>query len=148
MVGKEETKTTANAEAKAGVNAGAKAHSKATAEPLPEEPTGSEERKALFAAARRVMLAAVGAVALAQDEAEDFIQHLVERGEIAEKDGRNLVQEMLERRKKRVEKAEDIVTRRVEGVLSRMNVPSKADIETLSEKIAALSKKIDDIKKS
>jgi polyhydroxyalkanoate synthesis regulator phasin len=44
-------------------------------------------------------------------------------------------------------RAEDEVTRRVEGVLDRMSVPSKADIETLSEKITILSKKIEELKK-
>jgi hypothetical protein len=29
-----------------------------------------------------------------------------------------------------------------------MNIPSKADVEALNKKIAALSKKIDDLKKS
>ena len=47
-----------------------------------------EPRGTLYEAARRVLLAGMGAVALAQEEAEDFVNRLVERGEIAEKDAR------------------------------------------------------------
>lgn len=114
------------------------------------EPTtnGKEEPNALFEAARKVLLAGIGAVALAQDEVEDFVDRLIERGEIAEKDGRKLVREVMDKRKKEASKAEDEVTKRVENVLDRMSVPSKADIETLSEKITQLSKKIDDLKKA
>ena len=38
--------------------------------------------------------------------------------------------------------------RRVEDLLDKMNVPSKADIDALSAKITALSHKIDDLKQS
>jgi polyhydroxyalkanoate synthesis regulator phasin len=110
--------------------------------------SGAEERTPLFDAARKVLLAGIGAVALAQDEIEDFIDRLVERGEIAEKDGRKLVSEIKERRMKGATKAEEMITKRVEAILDRMNVPAKADIDALSEKIAALTKKVEELKKS
>jgi len=116
--------------------------------PTEKSPTGSEERKPLLEAARKVLLASIGAVALAQDEIEDFVNRLVERGEIAEKDGRKLVRELVDRRKKEAEKAEDGITKRVEEILDRMSVPTKADIKALGDKIAALSKKVEDLKKS
>jgi poly(hydroxyalkanoate) granule-associated protein len=118
---------------------------KATVE---KETNGTEERNPLLEAARKVLLAGIGAVALAQDEVEDFVNRLIERGEIAEKDGRKLVREVMDRRKKDAEKAEDEVGKRVEEILDRMNVPTKGDIEALGEKIASLAKKVDDLKKS
>lgn len=105
------------------------------------------DQNPLLEAARRVLLAGIGAIALAQEEIEEFVNRLVERGEIAEKDGKKLVREVMDRRKKEAEKAEDEVTKRVETVLDRMSVPSKADIEVLSEKIGELSKKVDELKK-
>lgn len=110
--------------------------------------TNGQERNPLLDAARKVLLAGIGAVALAQEEIEDFVNKLVERGEIAEKDGKKLVREVMERRKKETDKAEDEIAKRVEDVLDRMNVPTKSDIEVLSEKITALSKKVDELKKS
>jgi polyhydroxyalkanoate synthesis regulator phasin len=105
------------------------------------------EGTALFEAARRVLLAAIGAMALAQEEIEEFVAKLVERGEIAEKDGRKLVSEVVEKRKKQAKKAEDELDTRVEELLGRMNVPSKGDIDALSAKITALTKKVDELKK-
>jgi polyhydroxyalkanoate synthesis regulator phasin len=99
-------------------------------------------------AVRKVLLAGIGAIALGKDEIEEFVNRLVERGEIAEKDGRKLVNEVMDKRKKGAAKAEDELGKRVESVLDRMNVPSKADIDALSQKIASLSKKIDELKKS
>jgi poly(hydroxyalkanoate) granule-associated protein len=106
-----------------------------------------EEHNPLLDTARKVLLAGIGAVAIAQEEIEEFVNRLVERGEIAEKDGKKLVKEVVDRRKKEAEKTEDEVNKRIEEILDRMNVPSKTDIETLGEKITALSKKVDELKK-
>jgi poly(hydroxyalkanoate) granule-associated protein len=112
-----------------------------------EEGAEEMERNPLFDAARKVLLASIGAVALAQEELEDFVNRLVERGEIAEKDGKKLIRETMETRKKEAQKAEDELDKRVEDLLDRMNVPTKSDIEALSAKISALTKKVEELKK-
>jgi polyhydroxyalkanoate synthesis regulator phasin len=106
------------------------------------------DRISLYEAARKVLLAGIGAVALAQDEIEDFIDKLVERGEIAEQDGKRLFSEIMDKRKKSTEKAEDEFTKRVEEILDRMNVPTKDDINKLGQKITNLTKKVDELKKA
>jgi poly(hydroxyalkanoate) granule-associated protein len=113
-----------------------------------ESPNGKEESRPLFDLARKVLLASIGAMALAQDEVEDFVNRLVERGEIAEKDGRKLVKEVMDRRKKETRKAEDEMGKRVQETLERLNVPTKADIEALGDKITSLTKKVEDLKKT
>ena len=112
------------------------------------EKTGEEEERGpLYEATRKVVLASFGAVALAQEELEQFINKLVERGEIAEKDGKKLVREAMDKRKKETKKAESELDKRIEELLARMNVPSKTDIDALSAKITALTKKVDELKK-
>lgn len=105
-----------------------------------------EAGSSLLTGVRRVLMAGVGAVALAQEEVEEFVKKLVDRGEIAEKDGRKLVDDILEKRKGRAKKAEDALENRVEGLLDRMNVPTKSDIDELSKKITLLAKKVDELK--
>lgn len=112
-----------------------------------EEAPEEMERGPLYEATRKVVLASIGAVALAQEELEQFISKLVERGEIAEKDGKKLVNEAMDRRKKETKKAEGELDKRMEELLARMNVPSKSDIDALSAKITALTKKVDELKK-
>jgi poly(hydroxyalkanoate) granule-associated protein len=113
-------------------------------EEAPEEAEGSR----LLALTRKVLLAGVGAMALAQEEVESFVNKLIERGEIAEKDGKKLVHEVMEKRKKETEKAGDELDKRMEDLLTRMNVPTKSDVEALSAKITALTKKVDELKKA
>ncbi|MCP4168155.1 MAG: poly(hydroxyalkanoate) granule-associated protein [Chloroflexi bacterium] len=111
----------------------------------------THEHNAVFKAARTVLLAAVGTVALGKEEIEAIVNRLVERGEIAEQDGKELVTDLLERHKKDVTKAPDkvegVLDQRVDSILNRMNVPSKSDVESLSRKIGALSQKVDELNK-
>ncbi len=119
--------------------------------PTKEKVEGSakgEELKPLFEAVRKVLLAGIGAIALAQDEIEEFVNRLVERGEIAEQDGKKLIRELKDKRKKEAQQFQDEVTKRVEETLLHMNIPSKEDIKSLSDKIATLSKKVDELKKA
>ncbi|MBK9053970.1 MAG: phasin family protein [Chloroflexi bacterium] len=117
-----------------------------------QEESSESGRNQMIEMARKVLLASVGAVALAQDEVEAFVNRLIERGEIAEKDGRKLINDVMDRRRKQMEdtqaKAKEGLDGRVEAILHRMNIPTKSDIETLSQKIAALTKKVDQLKKS
>jgi polyhydroxyalkanoate synthesis regulator phasin len=105
-----------------------------------------EEASPLFDAARRVVLAAIGAVALASDEIENFVNKLVERGEIAEKDARKLLKEVTERTEKQIKPAEKEVEKRVESLLDQLSIPTKADIDALSDKVAELSAKVEALK--
>jgi len=101
--------------------------------------------------ARKVLLAGIGAMALTQEEVEKFVEKLVDRGEIAEKDGRKLIKDLLEKRRTKTAEVrkdtEGELERRMEDVLARMNIASKSDIEALNRKITALSKKLDELNK-
>lgn len=117
-----------------------------------QDETTESGRNQMVEMARKVLLAGFGAVALAQDEVEAFVNRLIERGEIAEKDGRKLINDVMDRRRKQMEetqaKAKESVDSRVEAILHRMNIPTKSDIDALGAKTAALTKKVDQIKKN
>ena len=114
------------------------------------EETPREEGNTLLEGLRRILMAGIGAVALAQEEIEEFVNKLVERGEIADKDGRKLLSDIMESRKKSVRQgtrqAAEELDRRIEGVLSRLNLPTRSEIEKLSEQIEALNAKVDALK--
>jgi poly(hydroxyalkanoate) granule-associated protein len=128
------------------------------------------DKNPLVVAAHKVLLAGIGAAALAQEEIEDFVNRLVERGSIAEADGKRMMKDVLDQRRKQMERAgeraqevagelttklteepkkiADDLEQRIEGVLTRMNIPTKEEIETLTSKITALTRKVDDLKKT
>jgi poly(hydroxyalkanoate) granule-associated protein len=107
--------------------------------------TEAEARGSLLEPVRKVLLAAIGAVALAQEELEDFVNKLVERGEIAERDGKTLVRDLREKRAKQAQKAQAELDERIAGVLRRMNLPTRGDVDAISTKITALNEKLDQL---
>lgn len=123
-----------------------------------EEEVEERDPNPLLQIAHRVLLAGIGAVALAQEEIEEFVERLVERGEIAEKDGRRILNDVLSRRRRQsvdesqngspevVAEAGSEMDKRVEGLLHRMNIPTKTDIDALGLKISALTEKVEQLK--
>ena len=99
---------------------------------------------------RKLLLASIGAVAMTRDEVEAFVNKLVERGELAQKDGEKLLKELRSRVREgrpQVQKVGERVEQGVEDFLNRMNIPSKRDIDDLSAKIAQLSARVDELRK-
>jgi polyhydroxyalkanoate synthesis regulator phasin len=105
------------------------------------------EEASILESLRRVLLASVGVVALTIEEIGELVDKLVERGEIAEQEGKKLVIEIKEKRKKKTDEAEDMASSRMREMMDKMDIPTKSDINDLSAKIATLSKKVDDLKK-
>ncbi|MCB0007582.1 MAG: phasin family protein [Anaerolineales bacterium] len=117
-----------------------------------EEEIVENGRSAFVETAHKVLLASIGAVVISQEEISSFVGRLVERGEIAEKDGRKMLSDVVERRReatnKLTDRASNELDRRIESVLERLNVPTKKDFDKLTSKINGLSRKIDQLKKA
>jgi polyhydroxyalkanoate synthesis regulator phasin len=111
----------------------------------PEKKDPNTVRGSLYETTRLVLLAGVGALSLAQDEVNNFLDRLVERGEMAEADARKLVREVMEKR----EKLEHERRQNIREV--RQNAPAdraatRADIESLNARIAELTRQIEELR--
>lgn len=115
------------------------------------EQFGQENVNVVVKTAHKGLQAGLGVVAMGVDEIEAMIKRLVEKGEVAEKDGRKMFDGWLSRGRepmaKYEEKVEGMLDHRIEAVLGAMNIPSKSDISDLTQKIATLSKKVADLDK-
>lgn len=101
-----------------------------------------EKRSPLYEATRKVMLAAIGAAAIAQEELDGFLSRLAERGELAERDARNLAEEMKTRRR-------EVIDERRAEFQSRRGTPiTREDIDHLSNRVAELARQLEELKAS
>ncbi len=112
----------------------------------------NEEPNTLLDTVRRVLMAGVGVVVLAQEEVEEFVNKLIERGEIAEKDGRKLINDVFENRKQQAQETkqatQEEIDKRLERILDRLNVPTRSDIDMLNAKVTELTEKVEELKKN
>ncbi|MFN8491157.1 MAG: phasin family protein [Caldilineaceae bacterium] len=107
----------------------------------------------VYLMARKALLASLGAMAMTLEETNEFVDKLVERGEMAEADVQKLINDLRahsnerekvagEARKNMVNKAGMALEESVEVILNRLNVPTKTEIEELSKKIGSLNQKV------
>jgi poly(hydroxyalkanoate) granule-associated protein len=115
---------------------------------------GAEASKSLVEGLRKLLLAGIGAVALSRDETEDFVNKLVARGELAQKDAEKLLREVQSRLRQArpdvQEQAGKVSTRVEQGMeefLNRLNIPSKRDVDELNAKIAQLTARVEELRK-
>lgn len=96
-----------------------------------------EKRSTLYEITRKIMLAAIGAAAIASDELDGFLTRLSERGELEEKDVQKLHAEMKEKR-----------ARIIEEHRARAAKPAatKEEIQTLTERVADLTRQLEELK--
>lgn len=114
------------------------------------EEAATKAGNTLFEGLRKLLLASIGVVAMTRDEGEAFVNKLVERGELAQKDGEKLLKEVQVRVREgrpQIQKVGERVEQGLEEVLNRLNIPSKRDIDDLSAKIAQLSARVDELRK-
>lgn len=126
---------------------------------IEEQPEQPNPAAPFFDVVRRMILAGFGAFALTRDEAEQFLNRLVERGEIAQKDAQHLIDETVAKfRSTNMPQAPNVessvnniatqVETGLEQLLNRMNIPSKRDIDELSAKIAQLAARVEELRRA
>ena len=96
---------------------------------------------------RRVLLAGVGALVLAQEEIEDVLDRLAKKGEAAERDGRRMVLEAVARRKRDVDVGlvvlEKLLHAATVQALKRMHLMTKDDVASVSRSLDELERMVD-----
>lgn len=111
-------------------------------EQVKENGTSEPEKSSpFFEMTRKLMLAAIGAAAIAQEELENFANRLVERGELAEKDARQLAQEMREKRERVIEE------RRAQREQQRRTA-TREEVEALTTRLAELNRELEELKRA
>lgn len=96
-------------------------------------------------AARRVMLAGLGAAALAFDTAEDTFDRLVDRGQQVQDDLEERAREARSGRLIRRTRLGSAFRNAMDAFLDTLAIPNKADVDTINVKLNILTRKIDDL---
>ncbi len=109
----------------------------------------SNGKNPVAAGVESALRATIGLFSMGKEEAEAIINRMVERGELAEKDGRRILRNLYERPRKGVkqvnQKVESALDETIVGFLNMLNVPTRSDLQTLTEKINELAEKVEEL---
>ena len=95
----------------------------------------------MFELIKKTMLAGVGLAAVTKDKVEELARELTEKGEMSEKEGKELIDELLKKSEQARKDLETKMEDTVRKVLEKMAVATKKDIDSLSERIKNLEQK-------
>jgi poly(hydroxyalkanoate) granule-associated protein len=112
---------------------------------------------------KKVAYAAAGAVNVSQEDVKQFVSKLVEKGELAQKDGKKILKDLTDRLKKTVrepretaaevaqpiaesgEKLAERINASIQRVLHGMNIATRQDVADLGRQIDELDSKLRDL---
>lgn len=110
---------------------------------IEEETTVVTENNVVVGGTRKVIVTAVGFGAFAQEQTGRLLTKLVEQGESAQSDTQQRLQEISNRRAETNARVGQELDRRLGSLLNMFNIPSKSDIDELTEKINDISVRIE-----
>jgi poly(hydroxyalkanoate) granule-associated protein len=84
---------------------------------------------------RRAVLAGLGA----QEKAKEFVDELVKAGELSKSEASSLVKEWTSKAEQNTKDLDAKIKDAVAGVLEKLNIPTKNDVEKLEKKVQALN---------
>ena len=110
---------------------------------LADESSAGQLAKTIMESANQIWLAGLGAFSKAQEEGAKMFEALVKEGEHLQKRARKAASDRMESISARTsegwDKLEQVFEGRVARALATLNVPTKRDIDTLSERVTKLT---------
>jgi len=84
---------------------------------------------------RKLGLIGMGAWALTEEKIHEFVNDLVEKGEINKEEGKKYINELISERKKQKEDIEKNISAKVHDTIGKADLATKAEIKSLEDKI-------------
>jgi len=90
---------------------------------------------------RKMMMFGVGLAAMTREKTEELVKELVKKGEMSEKEGKQLVNDLMEKSKKMTRDLETKTEEMVTATLKRLNIPTHKELDELRERVEKLEKR-------
>ena len=95
----------------------------------------------MFNFIKKTMLVGVGLAAVTREKIEEIVGELVKKGELSEKEGKDMVDDLVEKSKKVKKDLDKKVEKIVADTLNKLNIPTREELTELKKKIDKLAKK-------
>ena len=89
---------------------------------------------------KKVLATGIGAAILARDKVNEIIDDLVEKGKLSEQEGRKYLDEIKAYTSQSKEEAEKNMKELLENMLKRMNIPTKDEVDLIKKRVQELER--------
>jgi polyhydroxyalkanoate synthesis regulator phasin len=95
---------------------------------------------------KKLGLIGAGLWAITEDKINDLVKELVDKGDMSKEEGKKVIQDMLEERKKQKIDLEKKISEKIQESISRTDIFTKKDMHELESRIETLEDEIQRIK--
>ncbi len=95
---------------------------------------------------RKLGLIGAGLWAITEDKINDLVKELVDKGDMSKEEGKKVIQDMLEERKKQKIDLEKKISEKIQESISKIDIFTKKDMHELESRIETLEDEIKRIK--
>lgn len=96
----------------------------------------------MFDLIRKTVLTGIGLAVMTKDKVEDLARLMIDKGEMSEKEGKELIDELLKKSEEARKDFETKVEEIIHKVLKKADVATREDLEEMEKKIKALEQRI------
>jgi len=89
---------------------------------------------------KKSMLIGVGLAALTREKIENTVDELIKKGEISEKEGKEAIDELMEKSKEFKKELTEKVEKAVADAIKKLNIPTRKEFAELKNKVEQLVK--------
>ncbi len=89
---------------------------------------------------KKTLLTGIGVAALSKEKIESLAKEVAEKGKLTEQEGKEFVDQLLNRSEEAREELQAQIEAKVRAVLEKMDVAKKSDVDALRKEIEELKK--------
>ena len=87
---------------------------------------------------KKMGLIGIGLISMTEEKITEFTNELIDKGELNKEEGKNLVKEMIEEKKKQKAELEDKICSKVNEYIEKVNYAKSDDVKELEKRIEEL----------
>jgi polyhydroxyalkanoate synthesis regulator phasin len=91
---------------------------------------------------KELFYAGIGLASLTKEKAEEIVAELVKKGELSKDEGRETLNNLINRMQEERERLKLKVQEQVENIISSMNLVRKAELDEVKKRLEELEKKL------
>jgi polyhydroxyalkanoate synthesis regulator phasin len=111
-----------------------------------------QSHRAVVSGVQSALRASMGVFSMGRSEAEAIVDKMIEKGDLTAQEGRKILSNLFDLPGRGVrqinEKVGTVLDESMVLTLNLLNVPSRSDLQQLSNKISALAEKVDELSRS
>ncbi|MBP1720225.1 MAG: hypothetical protein H6Q43_3663 [Deltaproteobacteria bacterium] len=92
---------------------------------------------------KKTLWIGAGLAAMTAEKIEETVKEIVKRGDITEKEGKELVDDLIEKSKKAKRDLGERIENAVQETLQRLKIPSRREVDELKSRIEQLEKALE-----